>query len=438
MLYCENEKGDLEVKKWVAVASITGVSALVLAGCGTQNAGASANNTSQTGAASQAVKTITVLTNRTDMQANGMLKKYAQAFEKTHPGITVKWQTFVDNSTVQAQMNGGTYPDVMLILPNITPNELPQFFVPLDTLGLDNKIYFKDFQSYGGHVYGIPTFGDVNGIVYNKAAFKKAGITSPPTTLNAFYADCAKLKKHGIIPIALNYTDKWPLANWTDTLPNVIAGNPNYLNTMVQSKAPFTPNSPMGRALNIVDTIVKNGWAEPDWKNTNWANSKTLEAQGKVAMMYLGQWAIPQIVSAGTTSSNVGFFPFPATNQGKPLAIMTPDWELAVNKHSKNIPAAEELVKWMVLDSGYPNYAGGLPPVKGMKSNVPQIQQLYAQAKVVQGVPSTTALTQLENTSQIDINGGGAVQTVLNAPNFTSALQQLNQQWENAASLSGQ
>ncbi|GMA58409.1 ABC-type glycerol-3-phosphate transport system substrate-binding protein [Alicyclobacillus sacchari] len=426
------------MKKWVAVVSITGVSALALAGCGTQSVSKPDTNANQTGAASQTAKTITVLTNRTDMQANGMLQKYSEEFAKTHPGITVKWQTFVDNSTVQAQMNGGTYPDVMLILPNITPNELPQFFVPLDNLGLDNKIYFKDFQSYNGHVYGIPTFGDVNGIVYNKTAFKKAGITSVPTTLNEFYADCAKLKKAGIIPIALNYTAKWPLANWTDTLPDVIAGNPNYLNTIVNNKAPFSSSAPMGQALNIVHTIVKNGWAEPDWKNTNWANSKTMEAQGKVAMMYLGQWAIPQIVSAGTSSSNVGFFPFPATNHGKPIAIMTPDWELAVNKHSKNIPAAEAFVKWMVLESGYPNYAGGLPPVKGMKSNVPQIQQLYSQAKVVQGVPSTTALTQLENNSQIDINGGGAVQTVLNAQDFATALQQFNQQWANAASLSGQ
>jgi len=388
-------------------------------------------------AADAAIKgTITVLSNRTDMQANGMLAKYSQEFEKLHPRTTVKWETFVDDSTVQSQMNGGKYPDVMLILPTVTPSELPTFFTPLNSLGLDKKIYFANFQEYQGKVYGIPTYGDVDGVVYSKTAFQKAGITSVPTTLSQFYADCAKLKRAGITPIALNYTAKWPLSNWSSVLPDVIADNPNYLNTLTHTKHPFSPTTPMGKALTVVDTIVKNGWAEPNFKNTNWANSKVEEAKGQVGMMYLGEWAIPQIVAAGTTSSNVGFFPFPGTDKGgKPPAYLTPDWELAVNKHSANIPTAKAFVKWMVLDSGYPNYAGGLPPIKGEKSTVPQIVQFESEAKIGESVPNSAGLTKLIDRSEVDLTEGGAVQYVLNATNFAAALNQLNQQWANAESL---
>ncbi len=402
-------------------------------------AGAGASVAAKTSNAGAIKGTITVLSNRTDMQANGMLAKYSKEFEKLHPGTTVKWETFVDNTTVQTQMNGGKYPDVMLILPTVTQSELPDFFTPLNSLtSLMNKIYFKNFQEYQGKVYGVPTFSDVNGVVYNKAAFKKAGITSAPTTLSQFYADCALLKKAGIIPIALNYSAQWPLGNWSSSLPDVIAGNANYMNTLTSQKDPFSANTPMGKALTIVDTIVKNGWAEPHFENTNWANSKVEEAKGKVGMMYLGEWAIPQIVVDGTPSSNVGFFPFPGTNSHtKPTAFLNPDWELAVNKHSTNIPTAKAFVQWMVLGSGYPNYAGGLPPVKGIKSTVPQIEQFESEAAIRQAVPNSAALTKLISTSEVDLTGGGAVQYVLNAPNFKAALQKLNQEWSNAQSLGG-
>jgi ABC-type glycerol-3-phosphate transport system substrate-binding protein len=382
--------------------------------------------------------TITVLSNRTDMQANGMLAKYSQEFEKLYPGTTVKWQTFVDNSTVQAQMSGGVYPDVMLILPNITKPELSTYFAPLNSLGLDHKVYFANFNEYKGKVYGLPSFGDVNGIVYNKAAFKKAGITHVPTTLNALYKDMALLKKAGIVPMALNYTAKWPLANWSNVLPDLIAQNANWENTMVHSNAPFSPNTPMGKALTIVYNIVHHGWAEPQPLNTNWNTSKPMLAQGKFAMMFLGNWAVPQIIGAGAPSKDIGFFPFPTSNSGKNIAIAGPDWMYAVNKHSAHLATAMAFVKWMIEDSGYANYAGGLPPLKSQKSSVPQIAQFERDAsKILTALPGSTTWTKIANAAQLDLTGGGAVQPLFTSSNLDATLQQMNQAWASARSLLG-
>ncbi len=419
------------MKKWTVSFSALGLSAAVLAGVAMTSTGATS------GAKSAITGTITVLTNRTDMAANGMLNKYSKEFEKLYPGTKVKWETFVDNNTVQVQMNGGVYPDVMMILPTVTQQELPQFFAPLNNLGLGNKVYFNNYQAYQGKVYGIATFGDVGGIVYNKAAFKKAGIKAIPKTLAQFYKDCALLKKSGVVPIALNYTDKWPLQYWTDYLSNLIAKNPNYTNTMVNSKAPFAQNTPEGQSLTIARTLVNKGYVEHDFKNTNWANSKIMLAKGKFGMMFLGNWAVPQIISSGTTSSNVGFFPFPASNNGKNIAVLTPDWFLAVNKHSKSIPAAEAFVKWEVLNSGYADYAGGIPTLKSQKSKVPQLAAFENEAKVVPGVPTSAKWTKIANAAQLDLTSGGAVQTVLTAKNFPAALQQMNQSWASAASMIG-
>ncbi|MCY0901221.1 MAG: ABC transporter substrate-binding protein [Firmicutes bacterium] len=418
------------MKKWMGPLSAVGVSAAMLVGS-LASAQAADMNKAVTG-------TITVLTNRTDMQANGMLNTYSKEFEKLYPGTTVKWQTFVDNNTVQAQMNGGVYPDVMLILPSVTKEELPQFFAPLDNLGLDGKVYFGNYQSYQGKTYGIASFGDTNGIVYNVAAFKKAGIKGVPRTLNEFYADCAMLKKAGIVPIALNYTDKWPLGNWSNSLPDLIAKNANYMNTMANENAPFSAKSPEGESLLIARTLVQKGFVEHDFKNTNWANSKVQLAKGKFGMMFLGNWAIPQIVADGTPSSNVGFFPFPATNSGKNIAIIGPDWFFAVNKNSKHIATAEAFVKWELLDSGFADYAGGIPTIKTQKSHVPQLAVFEKLASaVIPGVPDSDTLTKIENGAQLDITGGGAVQSFLIARNPASAFAQMNQAWASARMMVG-
>ncbi len=418
--------------------TVAGLSVLLLAGCGSAGSSGTPSKAPTKIATSGMKGTITVLTNRTDMQANGMLNKYSKAFEKLYPGTKVKWQTFVDNNTVQVQMNGGVYPDVMMILPTLTPSELPQFFAPLNNLGLGNKVYFNNYQAYQGKVYGIATFGDVNGIVYNKAAFKKAGIKTIPRTMTQFYKDCALLKKSGVVPIALNYTDKWPLGNWSDVLGNLLAKNPNYLNTMVNSNAPFAQSTPEGQALTVARTLVNRGYVEHDFKNTNWANSKVMLAQGKFGMMFLGNWAVPQVISSGTTSNNIGFFPFPASNNGKNIAILTPDWFLAVNKHSKSIPVAEAFVKWEVVNSGYADYAGGIPTLKTQKSNVPQLVAFEKEATVIPGVPTSAQWTKIANSAQLDLTGGGAVQTVLTTKNLSAALQQMNQAWASAKSMTGQ
>jgi raffinose/stachyose/melibiose transport system substrate-binding protein len=424
-------QGGFPVKKWMKNTAAAGGSMLLLA--------ASFPVASAASSGSPIKGTITVLTNRTDMQANGMLAKYSREFEAKYPGTTVKWETFVQNSTVQTQMSGGVYPDVMLILPSITPQQLPEYFTPLDSLGLDNQINNKNWDEYNGKVYGIASFGDVSGIVYNKATFRKAGIRSVPRTLAEFYKDCALLKKAGIVPIAMNYTDKWPLGNYGGgALAEIIARNPNYMNTMVSQKAPFSMSSPEGQALAIARKIIYGGWAEHDWKNTNWANSKMLMAKGKVSMMFLGNWAVPQIIADGTPSSNVGFFPFPASNNGKNVAILGPDWVYAVNKNSHNIPTAKAFVKWELLDSGFANYAGGIPTIKSQKSNIPQLAAFEKLASaILPAVPTSAAFTNIANSAQLDFSGGGLVQTALLAPSLSSAFQQFNQAWANAKSMAG-
>ena len=75
----------------------------------------------------------------------------------------------------------------------------------------------KAFE-YKGKNYGVPIDLDAKYLVYNKAAFEKAGLSGPPTSLEALLADCGKLKAAGYTPIAFGNKFGWPAIHYLTQL----------------------------------------------------------------------------------------------------------------------------------------------------------------------------------------------------------------------------
>ncbi len=430
-------------RRLTIMVSLVALVMLLLSGCSSNKGGSSDEGGSSSDKVTKDnVKgSITMLTQRTDLQQDGTLKKYADAFKKEYPSVTdVKFEAITNYADdVKTRLNSGNAGDVLMIPTSIELKQFPEFFVSLDDLGLDDKTYFGKYDAYQGHTYGLASGVNSNGLVYNKQAFQKAGITAAPTTLNEFYADCAKLKAAGITPVALNYTDKWPLGVWDQLSPN-IAGDAGYLNTLATKKDPFTADSPIGQALNIPYTIVQKGYAEPNFKVTNWEQSKTDFATGKTAMMVLGNWAIPQFESKGISADNVGFVPFPYSPDTKTAnATIGPDYFYAVSKNSKNIPTAKAFIKFMIEKSGYAKTNGFIPPLKSIQPSLPQLSEFEnTGVKLMQSVPGASQLTAVANAAQVDIGGGGYMQSLLTAKSFSAALQNLNKEWDNGIAQAGQ
>jgi ABC-type glycerol-3-phosphate transport system substrate-binding protein len=72
--------------------------------------------------------------------------------------------------------------------------------------------------STSGTIYGIPSETQGNTWYYNKALFKKAGITTPPATFAELLADCKKLEAHGITPLANGTADDQGAINYINNL----------------------------------------------------------------------------------------------------------------------------------------------------------------------------------------------------------------------------
>lgn len=345
---------------------------------------------------------VTFLTNRTDM-VDKEYKDYAKRFKEKYPNADIEFEAIRDyDKNVKVRIASGDYPDVLLV-PTIPNSDLPKYFAPLDDMGLNEKIYFKDFKAAGGKMYGIASGASTSGIVYNKKVFKEAGITAVPKTLDELYAAAEKLKAKGIVPLASNFKDKWPLQSWVYDLPPVIAGSAQLGNDRIKTNTPYTLDNGYGKSMGILKTMYEKGFLEPDINSTNWEQSKKDVATGKFAMYFLGNWVINQIIENGAKSEDIGFFPMPYDNSGKTNAPLNPDWFYAVNKNSKNQETAKAFVKWMIEESGFDSFAGFIPVLKDKQPELAQLTEFKASNPVfIEGVPDNDQAIATQNKAQID------------------------------------
>lgn len=412
------------------------ICSLLLTACGSSSTTSPtdsnpANTSNAANTATELSGSITFLTNRTDMIGKEY-DEYLKRFNEKYPNVQIEFEASQTdyNQQVKVRMASGELPDVLFI-PNIPNSDLPKYFAPLDDLGLNDQITFKDFRSFDNKVYGIATGSATAGIVYNKKAFADAGITDIPKTWDEFLAACEKLKQNNVIPLASNFKDKWPLNTWAYDTPRLIENNADFPNTKLKTDTPFTLDNGYGKSFSLLKELNEKGYLEPDINSTNWEQSKKDIAAGKMGMYYLGNWVINQIIGAGTTSDNVGFFPLPYDNSGELHAGLSPDFFYAVAKDGKNVEAAKAFVKWMLEDSGYEDFAGFIPPLKDRQSKLPQLVEFQSTGvKLQEGFPDEAAVTEISNKAQIDLPA--IIQEFVLAKEPQTVLDKWNAAWAKA------
>ncbi|WP_225823539.1 ABC transporter substrate-binding protein [Streptomyces naphthomycinicus] len=314
---------------------------------------------------------ITVLTNRTDRIADGTLKKYAAEFGKVYPGVKVKFEGLTDyEGETKIRMSTENYGDVLLIPNSLSVAQYPTFFAPLGKAGeLSAKFDYTDHATVDGQVYGLADIGVANGFVYNKAVWRKAGVTDWPATPEEFVADLETIKaKTGAIPYYTNYKDGWPLTNWTNAIGSPEC-DPGAYDALAKTDKPWSKGSDLYAIDKLLYTIVDKKLAEPDPTTTNWEDSKAQIGTGKIASMWLGSWAISQMraaaQAAGKNPDDIGFMPFPQQKNGKFCSVLRPDYQYAVNVHSDKKTAARAWIDWYITKSGQAAAEGSLSSVKG-------------------------------------------------------------------------
>jgi ABC-type glycerol-3-phosphate transport system substrate-binding protein len=388
--------------------AVVAAATLVLASCaGGDNSGDSGEPSGE----------ITFLTNRTDLEADGTWDAYIEEFQSKYPDVTVNVEAITnyadDVRTRMSSPNG--YGDVLLI-PEVPEDQFPDFFEPLgDVDELAETYRFQAPASYDGVQYGIALGGNANGVLYNTDVFEAAGVTELPATEEEFLEALKAVQDNtDAIPYYTNYKDGWPLGGqWTANV-GALSGNPEAQNEMAVDPEPWVEGTDIHAIDSLLYDIVAEGLSEPDPLTTNWEQSKSDLATGKIASMVLGSWAIAQFAQAaedaGASEETIGFMSFPATAEdGTRYATIGGDYNLAINANSSNKVAARAWLDWLVQESGFTDDQGMISAVRSapLPENLSALEE--AGVELIEAAPAAQGeeglLSNVADTSQVDIWG---------------------------------
>lgn len=416
--------------KCMALAIAGAMSMTSMIGCGSSTA-------TSGGTSSSKGSTITVLTHRTDM--DDTFKTYAEEFEKSHEGVTVKFENLNDyQNTISTRMGTDDYGDVLMIPANITKNQYPDFFEPIGTYDeLSEKYDYLNDVNVDGTIYGLSTGANANGFVYNQEVFDKAGITELPKTPEEYTNALKQIKEKcpDVIPYYTNYKDSWTLTNFSNGIETSMAGDPDYLNKMFYDKNEFLPGSVTYTSLKLLHDAVANGCVEQDPMTSDWEYSKQAMADGKIGVMCLGSWAIGQIKEKSQNPDNIKFMVAPSTVDGKQNIQVASDYRMGVNKNSENKEVAKDFVKFFV--ERYPQDSNMLSSLKG--TELPDFLKVDSNTNIIQQNAGTVEEAKdfdtVQKESLINLSDPTWIKTVIEIglgngnQSFDEYMKSVNESW---------
>lgn len=374
------------MKKALTLAAA--MAATLLAGCGGGSGSSAAASTAETSNVPSYASLkvgedytdlkadLKLISHRTDLIADGTFDNYVAEFQKMYPGINIKYEGITDYvGDMTTRLTSNDWGDICMIPTTIPLTELGDYFQVLCQLDeIKDEYNFADNRAFGQDVYGIPSTGNAQGIVYNKAVFEAAGITELPKTPDEFLADLQLIKdKTDAIPLYTNFAAGWTMTAWDAYISGGATGDSDWMNiTMPQTKDPFADRGdgtgPYA-VYKILYDAVSMGLTEEDPTTTDWEGCKPMINNGEIGCMVLGSWAIVQMQAAGDNADDIAYMPFPISVNGTQYASAGADYCFGVNKNisDDNKIASMLYIKWMSESSNFAYDQGGVPVLKSQE-----------------------------------------------------------------------
>ncbi|HEX3016943.1 MAG TPA: extracellular solute-binding protein [Caproicibacter sp.] len=316
----------MRIKNIISVIAAAAIAAGSFSGC----AGTAASSSSKAGQN----KTITYMAMWNENEAQATVAKQAIAdFEAANPGVTVKvtWGGRDIRKTLKTSIDAGQQVDVVENSPDwLYPNLGTKYLLKLDSYM--NKVYpttenkaFKDTllpvmtkfaSTYAGDnsYYYVPNQPSVAAIFYNKDLFKKAGITTVPSSWDEFLGACAKLKAAGIAPLTVDDAYYGILYGQylAEAKGDVWAGK------LFSDKTGENWSDPaVSQFAKAFEELYKKGYFTTTTGSNKYPAAQQELALGKAAMYMNGSWFPNEVASTAGPDFNWGVMAFPNVPNGQ-------------------------------------------------------------------------------------------------------------------------
>lgn len=267
-----------------------------------------------------------VITHRTDLIQEDPEKRdftdFVKEFNALYPNITINYEGITNyNDDMTACISSSNWGDICMVPTTVLLPDLGSYFHPLCQLSeIEADYNFATNRQYDGVVYGIPSTGNAQGIIYNKKVAEAAGYTSEnlPKTPDEFLTFLQAIKDNtDAIPLYTNFAAGWTMTAWDAYIYGGATADPDWKNiTMPQTKDPFADQGNGTGAYAVYKLLydaVSMGLTEESPTATDWEDSKPMINNGEIGTMVLGSWAIIQMQEAGPNAADIGYMPFPIT-----------------------------------------------------------------------------------------------------------------------------
>ncbi|MEM5343549.1 ABC transporter substrate-binding protein [Paraburkholderia azotifigens] len=165
-----------------------------------------------------------------------------------------------------------------------------------------------DSIKVNGHYYAAPV--DIHmpaWFFYSKPVFAKAGIAGDPKSFDEFLADLDKLKKAGVIPLALG-GQPWQEKITFDAVFADVGGQDLYLKVYRDRDANAVKSDAFKKVLASFKKL--HDYVDPGSPGRNWNDATALVISGKAGVQIMGDWAKGEFSAAKQTpGKDFGCFP---------------------------------------------------------------------------------------------------------------------------------
>lgn len=381
------------------------------------------------------------LTHKTDI-VDTVFADYVKQFQEIYPNINIEYEGVTDYAEdMLLRLTTGDWGDISMLVTTIDKDEYENYYQPFGTYDVLSEEYIMlEDRTYQGLSYGIPSMGNVQGVVYNKRVFEEAGVTELPKTPEEFLEALKMIDENtDAIPMYTNFAAGWTMNAWDAYIDGNSTGDPDFAHFgRVKGKDPFLnrgDDTGPYAVYNVLYEAVKRGLTEDDPTTTDWEGSKGMINSGEVACMVLGSWAIVQMQEGGSNADDIAYMPFPITVEGEQYVSAGGDYNYAINVNSSedNKIASMLYVKWLLEESDFADREGGIPVQVG--AEYPASLESMSDVELVINTPAPAGEETLENDinneSELGINTAGNIpkQVLEEAMTGTKTMEDMSVEW---------
>jgi multiple sugar transport system substrate-binding protein len=293
-----------------------------------------------------------------------VFKSVVAEYDRKHPEVTVNVVGGINDTKVVAAIRGGNAPDIASTFDSTNVGNYCSSGGMIDLRPYLNKdhislsIFPKTsvyYTSYKGVQCALPILADTWGLYYNKALFKKAGLTRPPRTISELTAYAKKLTQKNadgsLKVVGFNPTRTFYAENSASVMGHMFGAS-----WLLDGKSATAKSAGWARYLTWSKGLID--WYGADklkrWQagvGDEFSASNAFET-GKLAMASDGEWRVA-FIAAEHPELQYATAPLPVDDKVKSLygSANVNGTIIGIPKNAKNKDAAWALLKYLTTDS---------------------------------------------------------------------------------------